>query len=162
MSLQKIDPITGLPIHSDVPFTGALTGAPEIKVPSDKEFSPEINLLKQTVSDVTAKFNLSQKELKDLTEKYEALSQKYTDLLNQNSILQTAIPTPEKPVVHPPVGTDVTFVNHAGVHEAAKIIGHGLRGVNLAIQGKHPNDKYKRQEIPAGDPTKPLTYFTNS
>ena len=152
MPLQEVDPITGLPLHSDVPFTGQHEAAQD----------PDHKKLEKQLVEMTGMFNKSQKELKDLTTEYETLSQKYTDLLSQHTVLQSAIPPPAKPVVHPPVGTTVTFVNHGGVHEAAKVTGHGHRGVHLAIQGKHPNDNYSRQEIPAGDPTKPLTYFTNS
>ncbi len=50
----------------------------------------------------------------------------------------------------PLIGTEGTYINHVGIPETAKVIGHGTNSVHLAIQGAHPTDKYKKSNVPVG------------
>lgn len=47
-------------------------------------------------------------------------------------------------------GDSVTYVNHAGIHEPATVTGITGEGLNLAVQGKHANDKYAVNDVPRG------------
>lgn len=100
-------------------------------------------------------------EFKQLQAAHEKLGAAHSELLANCEVLKSQIPKPETSAAAglPPVGSEVTFVNHAGTHEKAKVTGHGNLGAHLDIQGGHVNDKYKRQEVPKGGPGKNLTFF---
>lgn len=101
------------------------------------------------------------KQLDTLQVAYDKLEVEHSELLANCEVLKSQIPKPEASAAAglPPVGSEVTFVNHAGTHEKAKVTGHGNLGAHLDIQGGHVNDKYKRQEVPKGGPGKNLTFF---
>jgi hypothetical protein len=157
MPLQEVDPITGLPLSGDPQFTGAPVPQLDIETGTTPDIKAQIAKLMQLLA-------AKDEQIKKLISDHDALAQKHSDLIAQNAVLSQGVAAtlPPIPAIHPPIGTSVTFVNHAGVHESAQITGHGHRGVSLDIQGKHPNDKYKRQEIPAGGPAQPLSYFKHS
>lgn len=100
-------------------------------------------------------------EFQKLDAVYSKLQDAHSELVANCEVLKFQIPKPEASATAglPPVGSEVTFVNHAGTHEKAKVTGHGNLGAHLDIQGGHVNDKYKRQEVPKGGPGKNLTFF---
>src|SRR5438046_3179254 len=84
----------------------------------------------------------------ELSMAHEKLQVAHSELLANHEVIKGQIPKSSTTVDLPPIGSKVTFVNHAGVHEAATVTGHGNLGVHIDVQGSHPNDKFKRQEVP--------------
>lgn len=103
---------------------------------------------------------------KEIAEK-ERIQRSYETLLTQHQNLAAQVEvyksTANAAAIvgadHPAVGTNVTFVNHAGQPEKAVVINHGTIGVGLEVQGAHKNDKSVKMDVPRGGPGRKLTYY---